>query len=562
MGPTHRKRTALIAGLSVALITGLGPACSDEPTTTDDTGVDARDADTEDTEVEDTEPDVADFDADDGGESDPLVVQTTSGPVAGLEVNRARAFLGIPFAAPPVGDLRWRPPQPPDAWEEPFDATARGLECHQAEIPGFFIGEESEDCLNLNVWTPFPAPVDAPVMVWIHGGGFIGGAGNHDRYDGAALSSRGVVVVSFNYRLGALGFLAHPDLTAEDPDRPSSGNYGLMDQQAALRWVHDNIEAFGGDPGNVTIFGESAGAASVCMHMVASGGEDLFHRAILQSSICSATPTLAEAEVQGLAFATAVDCPGTTATRCLRAVEPEEVENALPAPPGMIIGPGHRWGFIEDGVVVSGNPLLQLMTGSYENVPVIIGTTGDEGWLFTWLYGGVADEEEYAAVLDGLLPGRSAEIMEEYPSTAYATIDDALGAAIGDGLFVCPARLFADTLSGNRVPVWMYHFTFVYPTTAFPWGRAFHGAELPFVFGNRFGGADPWGLDNDLTRAIQTYWTQFAVAGDPNIGSAVDWPQYDATERPYLVLDSGAVAANTDLGHRHCDFWEAIYLSL
>ena len=251
-----------------------------------------------------------------GGDLTRPVALTDRGPVRGVDTAGGREFLGIPYAAPPVGDLRWRAPRPPAPWVLPRDASQFAPHCSQVASP-FGVASASEDCLYLNVYAPGDALFGHPVMVYIHGGAFQ--TGESDDYGPHKLVDQGIVVVTINYRLGSLGFFADPTLTAESPEG-TSGNYGVMDQQEALRWVRRNIVAFGGDPNNVTIFGESAGGASVHTHLASPKSRGLFQRAIAESGAYTLTqPTLAAAEAEGTAFATAVGCPGQDAA-CLRAV--------------------------------------------------------------------------------------------------------------------------------------------------------------------------------------------------------------------------------------------------
>lgn len=490
-------------------------------------------------------------------------VETPSGPVIGARDGGVRSFLGIPFAEPPVGPLRFAPPVAKGAWTEPFDASTFGPACPQGAGLGPVPTDQDEDCLTVNVWTPDPAPDNAPVMLFIHGGGFTIGSGAQPVYDGANLASRGVILVTFNYRLGPLGFAAHAALSAEDPAHPASGNYGIMDQQLAMAWVRDHIAAFGGDPDNVTLFGESAGAVSTCLHLVAPGSAGLFQRVIMESGVCGVTPTLAAAEAQGETLADALGCTGDPAAvlTCLRSAPAADVVSALPAPPGLFFGPGARWGAVDDGVVLDGNPLMALLTGGAQKVPTLVGSNADEGSLFVWLAGGGLTVDDYQTLVAGLLPTKVDAIMAQYPPAAYASVDEAVAQVIGDGLFICPTRLVARLSSSAGTPTWMYQLTRAVPIAAAPGLGAFHSEDLLYVFGNTYLGTNLAGDDLALADAVQGYWTRYAATGDPDGEGAVAWPAYDASTDPYLQLDV-PIEAKAAFKADTCDFWDQIYLSL
>ena len=326
----------------------------------------------------------ADASADDAGPPPAApTADTALGPLEGLRGPGYQAFLGVPYAKPPVGALRWAPPEPPEAWTEPRSATGRPPRCVQRAL-GLDLASQ-EDCLYLNVHTPDPRPEDAPVMVWLHGGAFLFGEGLQTDEGTAGdllAATHGVVVVSLNYRLGPYGFLAHPALTAE---RGASGNYGLMDQRLALEWVRDNIAAFGGDPDDVTIFGESAGGLSVCAHLISPESEGLFHRAISQSGLCdSALDDLSDAEAAGERFADALSCADA---ECLRAASVDEITTADGAgsDPFGEVGAERAWWPIVDGAVLEGDFRTEVERGAFVNVPTVVGWNADEGTLFVML---------------------------------------------------------------------------------------------------------------------------------------------------------------------------------
>jgi para-nitrobenzyl esterase len=425
------------------------------------------------------------------------IVTTGDGAVRGTTAGTVDEFLGIPYAAPPTGNLRWRPPQPPAEWRGVRGATQFAPSCPQPPSPFAPPGPFSEDCLYLNVYTPNR---DAdhrllrggdedglPVLVWIHGGGLTEDAGRN--YDGSKLAADGTVVVTINYRLGALGFLAHPALAS----RPggSAGNYGLMDQQAALRWVQDNIRHFGGDPHNVTIAGESAGGLSVLAQMVSPGARGLFQKAIIQSgSFALNQRPLAEAEAAGEAFAAQAGCPDQTAA-CLRQLPVSDLVN-----PNFVEIPG-----VVDGKVLTEPIGTALAAGQFARVPVLNGTNHDEERIFVTIGLTVSQgtdvpipgrpvttgnyQTDIAAAL-GVPAARAAAIAAEYPPAAYPSPDVAFSALVGDASFACPA-LQIDQLTSQRVPTYAYEFNDdnappVFSGPIIPPPVATHASELQYLF--------------------------------------------------------------------------------
>src|SRR5215470_17700730 len=422
------------------------------------------------------------------------VVRIDDGVIRGASAAGVNSFLGLPYAVPPTGNLRWRPPQPAAAWTGVRPATQFGPSCPQALEHNPFLppGPISEDCLYLNVYAPaaHASQGGRPVLVWIHGGGLVqDGARN---YDGTKLAADGVVVVTINYRLGALGFLAHPALAAR-PGGPA-GNYGLMDQQAALRWVQDNIARFGGDPGNVTIAGQSAGGLSVLAQMVSSGSRGLFQKAIIQSgSFALNQRPLATAEAAGEAFAAQAGCPDQTAA-CLRSL-----------PVSALVSPN----FIEIPGVVDGKVLTEpigtaLAAGRFARVPVLNGTNHEEEALFVALgltvsqgtdvpipggRGSVtpATYQNDIAVALGVTAARAAQIAAEYPpGTDGPSATAAFTTLVGDASFACPA-LQIDQLTAQRAPAYAYEFNDdnapqLFTPPGFLPALATHGSELPYLF--------------------------------------------------------------------------------
>jgi para-nitrobenzyl esterase len=490
-----------------------------------------------------------------------LEVATTAGPVVGHADGAVIAFLGVPYAAPPTGALRWRPPEAPAPWSTPRSAAGFGPACPQQAAERDRDLVQDEDCLTLNVWTPALAPAaPLPVMVFVHGGGFRRGASSAALYDGAALAAAGpVVVVSLNYRLGALGFLAHPALSAED-DRGVSGNYGLLDQQAALRWVQDNVAGFGGDPDRVTFFGESAGAMSLCAQMVSPAAAGLFRRGIAQSGPCTvlATPLrapdgAASAEGLGAALAATLGCAGAAdAAACLRAV-PAATVVAASQQAGEV--GGARYQPNVDGVVLPEAPMSAIRAGRFTPLDAFIaGSNRDEATLFT-AQRTMETEEDFAAAVRGIVPDHVDDVLALYPPSDHASVKDAYNAFVTDLWFTCPTRALTRMVAARGTRAYLYHFT--RPTAA---GAAlglgvFHGSELAFVFGTFGDRSEPSPGELAMSATMMGYWTRLASAGDPSGPGAVPWPARTASADHYLELGL-VVRAGQDLHAVPCDAME------
>jgi para-nitrobenzyl esterase len=504
------------------------------------------------------------------------VTPTDRGPVRGVETPTLTKFLGIPYAAPPVGDRRWRPPVPHARWGGPLDASRFGNHCPQPASP-FGRASTTEDCLYLNVFTPSTHPRGGgngnglgkkrlPVMVWIHGGGLA--VGESDDYDPTKLVEKGRVVVTLNYRLGFLGFLAHPALSAES-GYDGSGDYGLMDQQAALRWVKRNIARFGGDPGNVTIFGESAGGLSVHAQLASPLAAGLFHRGIAQSGAYAlGLPSLATAEGQGSTFAQNYGCTDpATAAACLRAITVANVLTTQPTTTGSVL-PN------VDGNVLPMSIKAALDSGQFNRVPVVEGTTHDEFSLFAALnvefVFGELPAFFYPIVVNTFvstvgLNVNPDDVIAQYPISNYGqNIGRALTAIGTDGLFACPGRRAAQSLS-QFVPSYAYEFNdpnapqlFIRPAS-FPY-HAYHGSEVQYLFDvpNQTG-VPPLNADQQqLADTMKRYWTQFAQAGDPNATGTPSWPRYTAAGDAYQSLVPPTPVTTTGFAADHkCAFWDA-----
>jgi para-nitrobenzyl esterase len=415
----------------------------------------------------------------------------------------------------------------------------------------------------LNIWAPAqPRRARMPVIVWFHPGSFYAASANLAASNGARFAEEeNAVIVAPNYRLGPFGFLAHGALTLEDPAYRSSGNYGLLDQRAALAWVRDHIAAFGGDPGNVTIAGTSAGGHSVSLHLVSPGSAGSFHRAIMQSgSASSRWLDAAEAEAQGEQFARALGCPDVrSAAACLRSKSRDEVLRALPIDFQKFVETG-QWTPVVDGLELPDQPRELYRRGQFNRVPLIIGVQADEGWPFVdrSFPTGLSASDYAAAVIhefgfDGLA------ILERYPAAQYATPKDALARLTGDGEYVCEARRVAVFVEKTGTPVYLYSFEHSVPTLSD--GRSIHGIEPNFLFGNNFGPPSNHVLnaaDQTLFSVMSEYWSSFAATGNPNAGSAEEWPRFDQASARYLVLDTSTGPASR-LRDQYCNFWEHYY---
>lgn len=501
-----------------------------------------------------------------GGIQEGLEIAIESGVLMGADQGDTRAFRGIPFAAPPVGDLRWKPPEAVEPWTGVRDATQNGSACPQLPT---LIGDlpTNEDCLYLNVWAPKEAPPEpVPVMVWIHGGAWALGSGAEPIYDGQRLvehSDR--VVVSINYRLAALGFLAHPALSAES-NTGSSGNYWLLDQVAALEWVQRNILAFGGDPGNVTVFGESAGGGNVCALMASPLTTGLFHRAISQSGICGSglfAGTLSTNEQRGEATAATLGCTdAANVLSCLRG----QTENQLV---GLLAVTGPRGGLFyapsdaliplpfADGHALPADTDARFASGDVQPVPLLIGTNGDESRVFhssDTLALPVRDEPEYREALGRrFAPTDVDAIVAEYPIAAYPSPNEALMAVTDDAFFICPARRTARATARAGLSTYLYGFEHIREGAT----ASDHGSEIALVFGQD----DVAPADRALSDAMIGYWTRFAATGDPNGDGAVTWPAYDTTGDQHLEL-TDPIAARSGRESQKCDFWDGIQSTL
>jgi len=500
-------------------------------------------------------------------------ISLPEGDLQGAHVGGACAFLGVPFAASTAGSLRWKPPQPAPAWTPSvFNATTGTAMCPQINNSGQLVG--SEDCLKLNVWTSHIRPTMlAPVIIWFHTGGFGQTSANFAASNGRRMAEEtGALVVAANYRLGAFGFLAHAALAAEDPAYSSSGNYGVLDQRAALEWVRDHIAAFGGNPDNVTIAGTSAGSLSVSLHLVSPASEGLFDRAIMQSGFASYRwRSSEEAQEQGRAFAAAIGCadPSQVVT-CMRGQSRDVVLRALPVGQDQVVETRRvQWGPVVDGREIPEQPRILYEAGVFSRVPVIIGTNSDEGWPFvdrSFPTGLTA--QQYETTVSTEFGGDAAAVLGMYPVADFASPKEALARLIGDVEYVCEARRTARAIERTKTRVYRYSFDYEVPAVA--QNHVIHGLESNLVFGNNFGAPSNYALgavDDAFFRAVAGYWTRFAATGNPNVDddSVTHWP---AMRTPtgngrgadkHLVLEA-IPHEGLRLRERECDFWEPYYL--
>jgi para-nitrobenzyl esterase len=484
------------------------------------------------------------------------VVATRSGPVQGFVADGAQQFLGIPYAAPPVGDQRWRPPAAPAAWTAVRRATAFGSRCPQGrDIGDFARAGGAEDCLYLNVFAPSASP-DRPraVLVWFPGGGMF--AGDSADYDASLLASRGdLVVVTLNYRVGVLGFFAHP---AIDGEGHASANYALMDQQAALKWVAQNIAAFGGDPARVTIGGQSAGGSSALMHLISPGSKGLFHGVIDQSGSRLAIPTRAQAQKTGEAFAAAAGCPDQSAA-CLR---------SLPASAIVARQQPYYVAVVLDGTVVPAQPARALESGAFNRVPVINGLAHDEQSFFVVAMAkpgeGPITAQGYADYVARIYGANAAKVLAAYPLAAYASPSQAQVAVV-QGSKACTTRRMDQWLS-KWTPTYAYQFddvtvpSYLAPAS-FPLG-AYHTAELLYLFPLFHGAGAAHALNpaqQKLSEAMVDSVAAFARTGDPNAPGMSGWSAYDPSRDNVQSLNIPASASKDGYGAaNNCALWDTI----
>ncbi len=507
--------------------------------------------------------------------ADPIKVD--GGRVSGAVVGKDPAvhvYKGIPFAAPPTGKLRWKPPAPVVPWEGVRTCSDYSAGCSQPRspipMPGLNPPKMSEDCLYLNVWTPAQKMGEKlPVMVWIHGGGFAMGAAGVDIYDGEALARKGVVVVTINYRLGPFGFLAHP-LLSKESEHNSSGNYGLLDQIEALKWVQANIKSFGGDPKRVTIFGESAGGVSVAMLMVTPLSEGLFQRAIAESGSVSLFPMrhvreswngTEPMENSGIDLAKNLGCKGApNELEIMRSKSDEEIlaasEKVQIDANKLFSGKTFPYWPIVDGWVIPEDPSDVVQSGRCHKIPFMIGTNADEGSIFTAAVP-ARQPSDYEGLVRVALKDDADKMLKLHPASETAQIKAALNQLVTAAMFVAPARTMCRGMEAAGVKTFCYHFTKTHATGFGSNMGAHHAAEIPYVFGNLNGMKVGDAADAVLCEKMMTYWTRFAATGNPNAKGLPSWPVYTAAKDEYLQLGE-TVEAKTGLRKADCDLVDEI----
>lgn len=488
-------------------------------------------------------------------------VSTDKGAVNGkfMQKDSVCDYLGIPYAAQPVGELRFAKPVEHEAWSAPLEAVKYGAKCPQLNMPIVSSNEPADEaCLYLNVWQPIKGADKKPVMVFIHGGGFMYGSGG-DLFASEKLSSMGdVIAVTINYRLGALGFLAHPALKDKEG---LSGNYGMYDQLAAIKWVKKNIANFGGDPDNITIFGESAGGMSVGLHLASPLDKGLFRQAVIESGpVLMLNTSLADAEKIGSKAADKLGCTDPkTAADCLRKIPADRFYKDLNQAIFFFANPGdenYYIGPIIDGGFLPDNPYRIFNTGKFNtDVKVMLGTNSDEATMLTRARNvNTANDFARAVKNDVLLIKDSFGIdpyannyLDKYPLASYKSPADAYNDLICDIAFTCPTRVLANLITKWQPDAYLYYFSKA-PSAQPPFdkAKAFHGSELLFVF--RKFSIMGMKLDTKENLAVSDtvigLWTSFAHTGVPTAASAPAWPKYDARTQPFMHIDVKPVVEN------------------
>jgi para-nitrobenzyl esterase len=485
-------------------------------------------------------------------------VKTASGMVEGKADGPVQAFLGIPYAAQPVGDLRWKPPASAAKWGGVRKAAEFGAHCMQGKVFGdmnFRDSGGSEDCLFLNVWVPAkPSAAKLPVMVWIYGGGFAAGSTSEPRQDGTHLAQQGVVVVSMNYRLGIFGFLVLPEL-AKESGRNAAGNYGLLDQVAALRWVHDNIAAFGGDPGNVTIFGESAGSFSVSAQMASPMANGLFEKAIGESGAAFFSEGLSfeprsvrdEQDVKALKSKL-----GVSTLAELRAVPAQKLLDAFSPPQTQ----GFDFGPDVDGYFLPESVSAIFGAGKQNDVPLLAGWNHDEGSFEIASSPEKHTANSLKATAQKEFGEKATEFLQLYPSDSDTHTLRSVEDFAGDRFIAFSTWEWMESQAKmGKQPIYRYRFDLGPP--ADPKGPemgAYHSAEIEYVFGQLDSKAGiAWRAeDRELSEEMQKYWTNFARSGDPNGPGLAKWPAYSAKDGwPVMFLDATPAAHKDELRARY-----------
>jgi para-nitrobenzyl esterase len=521
------------------------------------------------------------------------IIRTTEGPVQGFVNHGVNEFLGIPFAAPPVGALRWQPPQAREPWTQTLSATKFGSTCPQITELGVFAGPVSvtEDCLFLNVFTTSRGSAAAnakklPVLVWIHGGGLFDGESND--YDASALVKGGpggpTVVVTINYRLGLLGYFAHPAIDTEDHH---IGNYGLMDQQAALQWVKRNIAAFGGDPGNVTVGGQSAGSTSTAALVISPASAGLIHRAIFESGPLLTVAPLALAESRGSSFAGAAGCGGEATPAVATCLRELTVQKILSLQGTAAANGPYVNGLMVDGTILPIPADTAWSTGKFNRMPIMNGSVADEGAFaasINELFFGPLSAEQYASMVKTTYGGPAGPgagppnypagtpdaVLAKYPLSAYPN-PGAAWVAVGTDANVCRHPQLNRNVS-QYVPLYAYEFAdrnapWYFPALSFAHGAA-HTVDIQFLFPDWHGG--PLGIQHKLiaqervlSDQLVAAWTNFMYTGNPNLTGDRPWPRYSASSEVYFsqnVPKSSTITAAQFVAAHKCSFWDGVLI--
>ena len=515
----------------------------------------------------------------------PCLASTTNGDVQGVDNGASCSFLGIPYAAPPTLTNRWKPPHPAAAWAGVRSATSPAAACPSIQGNGQFGGVE--DCLQLKIWVKKPAPnKPAPVLVWLHTGGFIAANANFAGTKGQRLAEEtGIIIVEPNYRLGPLGFLAHRALESEDATHPSAGNYGLLDQRAALDWVRANIANFGGDPNNVTIGGSSAGGHSVGLHMISPGSAGLFEGAIIQSAFpTSRAASRDEAFLQGDVFAALLGCTDPSLVlACLRSKTPAQLLTARAPFSLQVLEPVNQlfWWPHVDGLVIPDQPRTLFEQGEFQHVPTLLGTNRDEGWIFTTRsFSQGVSAAQHNAWVTGEFGDAAQEVFDAYPVANFASPQQAMARIAGDGQYVCEARRLADLIADGglrgrgphedhgtgkrvKVPVYLYSYEYVLAEPTLP--QVIHGAESNIIFGNNFT-APVFPVnhvlnvaDNAMHAITAGYWSRFVQTGDPSTTDAPEWPVYRKNHESHMIFDNAGAGAAVEHKDESCSFWSGFF---
>lgn len=488
-------------------------------------------------------------------------VKLISGPISGKTIDGINEYRGIPFAAPPVGKLRWMPPQEPTSWKKTRKCVKFGPTCPQPQQKKD--GNYSEDCLYLNVWTPAKSADDKlPVMVWIHGGGFNFGSASQSEYYGKNLAEKGVVVVTLNYRLGPLGFFVHPQLSKESP-HGVSGNYALLDQIAALKWVKNNIAAFGGDPSRVTLFGQSAGSRSVLLQLISPLSAGLFHRVIAQSGgpiIGSEylSPVfngdMKNVSKMGEALASRLGCDNSSdVIAAMRSKSAKDIIAAA-ACSTSIFDEYLFFAPVFDGYALPKDPYAAYFNGLHHNVPLITGSTLNEGTLYL-INEKNLPVKKYINFLKARFFDNYFKAFEMFPvryaSDVAAVIDRFITIAVN----AQPARLIAGCMKNSGSKAYLYHFTRLPNTALAKKAKVHHGVDLAYVFGNQSVSDGYCDIDMELSKIMMAYWVNFAKTGDPNGPGLPLWPEYE--NHSDINIEFGdKIRINSNLYKKECDFIE------